>query len=101
MDAKALREVFNNLKAVNRTTVEYLVDMFISISSPENLEKNKMTMANLAMVFSPSLLRNPSTDPLQMIVNIKHEVSFVTALFTELARNRSTRELSVVSARDT
>eukprot|EP00954_Amorphochlora_amoebiformis_P009678 753243-Amorphochlora_amoeboformis.AAC.1 len=60
-----------------------------------------MTMSNLAMVFSPSVLRNPSTDPLQMIANIKHEVRFVDLLMQSIKKKlpeQAKRRLSITMA---
>jgi hypothetical protein len=43
-----------------------------------------MTVDNLAVVFSPSLLRCPSEDPMEMMTNSKSEVRFTAVLFAAL-----------------
>jgi len=58
-----------------------VIDGFIVVCVSHNPDNTAISF----QVFSPSLLRNPSTDPLQMIQNIKHEVRFVDLLFHHLA----------------
>jgi len=86
VDKKTFREILSKLPKTNVAVLKFLTDFIHRVAAPENLEINKMTVANLAMVFAPSVLRNPSTDPLDMIKNIKHEVRFVDVLFHHLAR---------------
>mmetsp|Transcript_17292 Transcript_17292/g.25930 ORF Transcript_17292/g.25930 Transcript_17292/m.25930 type:complete len:498 (-) Transcript_17292:17-1510(-) len=74
-------QVLDKIPKINRMIIVHLVELVSIISAPRNVVKNRMTLANLSMVFAPSILRNPSTDPLKMIENIKNEVSFVQKLF--------------------
>lgn len=44
-------------------------------------ETNRMNVRNLAIVFSPAFLRNPSDDPMEMLNNAKYETQFTCNLF--------------------
>ncbi|GAB5363723.1 hypothetical protein AAMO2058_000908300 [Amorphochlora amoebiformis] len=100
-EEKVLHDILSRLPKVNQAIVRHLVELASIISAPKNVEINKMTMSNLAMVFSPSVLRNPSTDPLQMIANIKHEVRFVDLLMQSIKKKlpeQAKRRLSITMA---
>jgi len=51
------------------------------IVKPENMEKNRMTVRNLAIVFAPGFLKNTSDDPMEMLNSQRFENCFVTRLF--------------------
>ena len=78
----------SKIPKANAAVIEHLVKMASVISSPDNVTRTKMGVSNLAVVFAPSLLRNPSTDPLDMIANIKFEIRFVDTLLGHLAAPR-------------
>jgi hypothetical protein len=48
-------------------------------------EVNRMSVDNLAIVFAPSVLRNPTDDPESMMKNSGAEVKFVRQLLLALA----------------
>lgn len=83
-----LRRIMSKIPKANAAVIEHLVEMASVISSPDNVTRTKMGVSNLAVVFAPSLLRNPSTDPLDMIANIKFEIRFVDTLLGHLAAPR-------------
>jgi len=58
------------------------------ISSEENSLVNRMTIDNLAIVFAPSFLRNPSEDPLDILAASKFETKFVAHLFHALNKTK-------------
>jgi hypothetical protein len=41
-----------------------------------------VTVDNLAIVFAPGLMRNPSQDPIEVLQNTKFESRFISLLFT-------------------
>ena len=45
-----------------------------------------MSLENLAIVFAPSLLRNPSEDPLELLQNTKFETRFTSLFLAYIAR---------------
>eukprot|EP00954_Amorphochlora_amoebiformis_P018313 1325274-Amorphochlora_amoeboformis.AAC.1 len=66
--------IVSKLPRLNRNVLEYIIHFVTKIAQPRYVKVNKMTVSNLAVVFSPSFMRNPSTDPLEMIANMKHQV---------------------------
>lgn len=50
----------------------------------QHQELNRMSVRNLAIVFSPAFLRNPSDDPMEMLNNAKYETQFTCSLFESI-----------------
>ncbi len=99
VDQKGLQSVTNALPRHNRKLLEHLARLVAKISSPSNVPRTKMTLANLAMVFAPAIIQNPSTDPLAMLSSIKYEIRFVQRLLAYLTNTGVDRVSSTVSVR--
>lgn len=61
----------------NRNAFEFIVKFILDVASPENQKENKMDIHNLATVFAPCLLRNPSKNPADLVENVAFEIEFV------------------------
>ena len=48
----------------------------------EHQQQNMMNAENLAIVFSPTLLRSPETDPLSSLTAVKYERELIEILIT-------------------
>ncbi len=82
-------DIFRKLPNVNQRVIEELSSMACKIAKPENCQINKMNIENLAIVFSPSFLRNPSEDPIQLLQSAKFETKFTAALFKVIGEKMS------------
>ena len=71
-------EVLERLPQVNRLTALFVVHFLKQVSLHE--EVNKMSVANLAMVFAPNYLRCPSEDPQVILNNTKYEQAWLRSL---------------------
>ena len=63
--------------------VEYLQDL----ATPEHIKQTKMTLSNLATVFSPLFLRCPSDDPATLLANAEFETLFMFTLLQHWRRS--------------
>jgi len=81
-----LENLFGRLDELNQLVVQELADLCQEIASPTNSAINRMTLQSLAIVFSPSFLRNLSEDPIELLQNTKFETRFVTLLFETLGK---------------
>jgi hypothetical protein len=78
------------MPSVNRRVLTYLVRFLQIVADPENQEKTKMTVNNLAMVFAPNFLRCPAQLPAQTIFeNAKLEQGFLRTLILNLTTSES------------
>lgn len=75
-----LMGLFNQLEAENKALITQLATLCVEIAHPINSTVNKMTIHNLAIVFSQSLFRNPSHDPNDIMLNSKLENKITSAL---------------------
>ena len=66
----------------NRQCIIYLVKFLQKLML--NCEITKMGLENLAIVFSPTILRCPSTDPNVLMLNIKFEKLFIQQMLQNL-----------------
>ena len=66
-DRTAIMKIYEALPSINQRILKHLADLVKEISNPSNVEKSKMNVENLAIVFAPSFLRNPSEDPLKLV----------------------------------
>jgi hypothetical protein len=72
---KLLSEV---LPPANAATLVYVMHFLNHCA--ELSQFNQMTLTNLAIVFSPNLLRHPSNDPMLMVQNAENERKFIIQL---------------------
>ena len=78
-------EVFlSQLPEVNRETIKYLVKFLKDLIEDKHIGNTKMNLENVAIVFAPTILKCPDTDPKALLANSKHEKSFTIALIQEL-----------------
>ncbi|KAL6070955.1 Rho GTPase activating protein 39 [Balamuthia mandrillaris] len=80
------KSIMHALPVYNKNVIERLFDLLIEIATC--VEKTKMNIANLAMVFSPCFLRCPATDPLVVMECLPKESMFVRALLEDYAESK-------------
>lgn len=73
-------EVVNALPELSRTVIVYLANFLQDLGSDDIVAQTLMSLENLSMVFAPSLLRCPYTDPLQILNAAKREGTFALKL---------------------
>jgi len=74
----AMRGVMADLPPLNAKILALLFGFLRRLSSvPEYVQRTRMNLANLSLVFSPGLLRSERNDPLQMLSDTKHASAFV------------------------
>lgn len=83
VDTLRILHVYQKLPPMNQRLLEELARFFVSIV--KHTEKNRMDIKNLAIVFAPSLMRNPSSDPIELLASNKFELRFVELMFKALA----------------
>jgi hypothetical protein len=76
----AVAGIVGSLPELNRQTLLHVVKFLQELASPSNVGRTKMTAGNLALIFSPLLLRCPFDDPMLMLQNTKFETEFVLLL---------------------
>ncbi len=73
-----MRGVLSELPSLNGKILALLLGFLKRLSSvPEYVSRTRMNLANLALVFSPGLLRSEKNDPLQMLQDTKYASHFV------------------------
>ena len=85
-NAEKCLDILDSLPDVNRAVAYELLAFLRNFSLPENLEKTKMTVDNLAMVFAPSFLRCPSDNPTIIFGNTKFEQAFVKTIMVSCSK---------------
>ncbi|KAJ4455341.1 putative Rho GTPase activation protein [Paratrimastix pyriformis] len=68
----------------NRMLLKYLVRFLRLISLEPYVTTNKMTTNNVALMFAPNIIRNPSQDPFEILKRSQMEIRFMTNLLTHL-----------------
>lgn len=66
--------------------IEHLAELCDDISSPSNLPHTKMSLSALGVVFSPSFIKNPSEDLLEIMNGSKFEAKFVAILLAAVGK---------------
>ncbi|GAB5360727.1 hypothetical protein AAMO2058_000652200 [Amorphochlora amoebiformis] len=77
-DIADVRDFIEKLPLINRKVLSSIGKMACEIAALSSI--NKMTFSNLAIVFAPGMLRNPSEDPAEMLENSKYESLFTKVL---------------------
>eukprot|EP00475_Leptophrys_vorax_P010796 TRINITY_DN17370_c0_g2_i1.p1 TRINITY_DN17370_c0_g2~~TRINITY_DN17370_c0_g2_i1.p1 ORF type:complete len:363 (-),score=94.81 TRINITY_DN17370_c0_g2_i1:50-1138(-) len=79
-----LEDIVNNLPSVNAMILRELIALWKDVSNPLKVTRTKMTPFNLAVVFSPTILRCPDQDPIKQLQNTPFETHFVEHLISTL-----------------
>jgi len=77
-------EIIKELPELNCRVVMYLVRFLRNMAREEVQVHTKMSVSNLAMIFAPNFLRNPSDSKEEIIQNAKKEQDFVKDLMLHL-----------------
>mmetsp|Transcript_28559 Transcript_28559/g.69630 ORF Transcript_28559/g.69630 Transcript_28559/m.69630 type:complete len:645 (-) Transcript_28559:269-2203(-) len=81
-----VKEFAKKLPALNWKVLETISVMAGKIAALSAV--NKMTYSNLAIVFAPGMLRNPSEDPAEMLENSKYE-TLITKFLLQISSNEA------------
>ncbi|KAJ1794046.1 hypothetical protein LPJ59_004617, partial [Coemansia sp. RSA 2399] len=79
-DHDLARQVLAELPHSSLLVIRYLLAFFARLLRPSVRARTKMDASNLALVFGPSLLRNPASDPKDMFASSSGEQRFVLTL---------------------
>ncbi|PVV01168.1 hypothetical protein BB560_004427 [Smittium megazygosporum] len=79
-DVNNAHRIIGQLPPLYQRTSVYLLGFLNFLSLPENAEKSKMTVSNLAVVFSPCFLRCENEDLKSAFANTSSEQSFLETL---------------------
>jgi len=71
---------------VEGMVMRYVVEFLQELGAPNNVKQTKMTLNNLAMVFSPLFLRCPHDDPATILRNSEFETKFILTLLQHWRR---------------
>ena len=74
-----LSDLLASVPLLHRRVLFHLLSFLAVVSSPAHASFNRMTKANLSIVFAPSLLRSTNPDPVLMLAESKFATQF--ALF--------------------
>ena len=84
IDAERLSVFISQLPEVNRDSIRYLVTFLNELLDPINTKVTKMNVENIAIVFAPTVLRCPREDVQLMLLNSRHEQTFMIQLIEKL-----------------
>ncbi|PVU95136.1 hypothetical protein BB561_002011 [Smittium simulii] len=79
-DVKNAHKIIKELPILYQRTSIYLLEFLNFLSIPEHSAKTKMSISNLALVFSPSFLRSPTNDLKLAFSNTTNEQTFIETL---------------------
>jgi len=79
-DIKKCVEICKKIPEDNRTILNFVIHFLSRLSEDHVVQKTKMTIENLAVVFAPNILRSKSTDPMTIMRNSNSEKQFVKTL---------------------
>mmetsp|Transcript_32706 Transcript_32706/g.63816 ORF Transcript_32706/g.63816 Transcript_32706/m.63816 type:complete len:392 (-) Transcript_32706:149-1324(-) len=94
---RRLNTVLGMIPPVNLAVLKTLVRIVMLASHPANVGKTKMTEKNMAIVFAPSILHNPSTDPMSMLHNAKYEIEFAVLCVDALSNEQAAAVATAVT----
>lgn len=83
-----INDLLDRLPDLNRGVVLYVVNYLQILALPQNQQETKMGVQNLAIVFGPNFLRNPSEDAGTILESQRFEQNFVVGLIKHLNTNR-------------
>ena len=79
-----LRRDLRSLPPAHYHTLKYLMAHLHRVS--ERHSRNMMSAENLAIVFAPTLLRSPESDPLSGLTGVKYERELIELLIENSTR---------------
>lgn len=77
--------VSTQIPLANLLTLKCLIRFLKKVYSEENVKLNKMTVTELAQVFTPTLFRQKTEDSFVLAQNFPHEIQFIKTIFLELS----------------
>jgi hypothetical protein len=93
---RAALRVLRRLPLAHRHAVEYLLSLLCGVAVNE--QYTHMTVQNIAIVFAPNLLRNPSDDPLVLAQCMKQEQAFIVTLLKAWLSKHKQRAATAAAA---
>lgn len=88
IDAQKVRLIVDRLaRNTNGQVLIYLAEFLQDLGMPENVKTTKMTLSNLATIFTPLLFRCPYDDPAIILQNNDYETDFVLAVLQNWSRD--------------
>ncbi|KAF2072754.1 hypothetical protein CYY_005942 [Polysphondylium violaceum] len=73
-------ELVKKIPAINQKVLTYLIHFIQIFCKLEFVAHSKMGVSNLSMIFAPTILRCPSSDPNVLLNNVNNERAFVENL---------------------
>ena len=73
-----------SLPLVNQNVLKFLSHFFTSLCSEGNLPHTKMNLENYIIVLAPSILCNPSSSLVNLLVSQQAEICFLKKLFQHI-----------------
>lgn len=89
-------EVLNQIPALNKKILIYLINFLQELAKPEYVEQTKMSVDNLSMVFAPTVLRCPYQDYNRVLASTDKQKAFMLNLFENVPQ--ATKLISAVAA---
>lgn len=77
-------KIIQKLPEINKRVVLHLVSFLRKLTAPKVVEKTKMTVDNLSMVFAPSFLRCSEDNPTLFLIAQQQQKTFVMHLIEHL-----------------
>eukprot|EP01133_Synstelium_polycarpum_P012870 gene12870-15115_t len=74
--------IVQKLSPLSQRVLNYLIHFIQIFIRYEFVAHSKMGTNNMAMIFAPTILRNPSDDPSVLLGNVNHEKAFVENLIS-------------------
>jgi hypothetical protein len=84
LTSSSLASVLSKIPAENKALLHALADITRNVSSAENIGRSKMSVANMATLFTPSIIRDPdeSKRRANFLQVFNSEISFVESVFS-------------------
>ncbi|KAJ3012765.1 hypothetical protein HKX48_006093 [Thoreauomyces humboldtii] len=75
-------KIVSEMPDANQAVIRYMVQFLRVVAEPQNQPITKMSVSNLAMVFAPNFLRNPSENPQEIFESTRYEQAFLRILIS-------------------
>lgn len=76
-------KIVKSLPKLNYNVLVMMNTFLQDLIKPENQQKTKMGLQNIAIVFGPNFVRCPSTDPGVILRTQQYEQNFMTSLIRD------------------